>query len=80
MIRLEMKECSFSVVLASRENLFGLVLNGERGKGVTLNGSLGEITEIDFLDASVMVITGENGVIRLDLSQHTLLNKLKERH
>ena len=79
MIRLEMKECSFSVVLASRENLFGLVLNGERGKGVTLNGSLGEITEIDFLDASVMVITGENGVIRLDLSQHTLLNMLKER-
>ena len=79
MIRLEMKECSFSVVLASRENLFGLVLNGERGKGVTLNGSLGEITEIDFLDASVMVITGKNGVIRLDLSQHTLLNMLKER-
>ena len=79
MIRLEMKECSFSVVLASRENLFGLVLNGERGKGVTLNGSLGEITEIDFLDASVMVITGKNGVIRLDLSQHTLQNMLKER-
>lgn len=79
MIRLEKKECSFSVVLASRENLFGLVLNGTRGKGVTINGSLGEITGIDFLDASVMVITGKNGVIRLDLSQNTLLNMLKER-
>jgi len=73
------KECSFSVVLASRESLYGLVLNGERGKGLTLNGSLGEITAIDFLDASVMVITGKNGVIRLDLTQNTLQKMLKER-
>ena len=79
MIRLTEKECSFSVVLASRSNLIGLVLNGERGKGVTLNGSLGEIIDIEFLDASVMVITGKNGVIRLDLTQNTLQNMLKER-
>ena len=80
MIKLAKKECSFSVVLASRASLIGLVLNGERGKGVTLNGSLGEITSIEFLDASVMVITGKNGVIRLDLTQSTLQNMLKEKH
>ena len=72
------KECSFSIVLVSRENLYGLVLNGVRGKGVTLNGSLGEIQKIEFLEDSVMAITGQNGVFRLDLSKKTLLNMLEK--
>lgn len=75
------KECSFSVVLASREDLFGLVLNGVRGKGLTVNGSLGEVSNIEFIDSSVMVITGKKGVIRLDLLPETLNKMLnKERH
>jgi hypothetical protein len=55
------------VVLKSREDLYGLVLDGVRGNGLSMNGSLGEIIDIEFLDDSVMVITGEKGVIRLDL-------------
>jgi hypothetical protein len=71
-------ECSFSVVLSSREDLYGLVLNGAGGKGLTLNGSLGEILDIEFLDNSVMVISGKRGVIRLDLNPETLSNMLKK--
>jgi hypothetical protein len=73
------KECSFSVVLVSRENLYGLVLNGVRGNGVTLNGSLGEIQNIEFLEDSVMAITGQKGVIRLDMSKLTLLDMLEKK-
>ncbi len=65
-------------MLASREDLYGLVLNGVRGNGLTLNGSLGKLMGIEFLDDSVMVITGNKGVIRLDLSQEILSNLLKK--
>jgi hypothetical protein len=54
-------------VLKSREDIYGLVLNGVRGKGLTLNGSLGEIVDLEFLDDSVLVITGKKGIIRIDL-------------
>jgi len=63
----------------SRENLYGLVLNGVRGNGVTLNGSLGEIQNIEFLEDSVMAITGQKGVIRLDMSKLTLLDMLEKK-
>ncbi len=63
----------------SRENLYGLVLNGVRGNGVTLNGSLGEIQNIEFLEDSVMAITGKKGVIRLDMSKLTLLDMLEKK-
>jgi hypothetical protein len=77
LIILAENECSFSVELASRQELYGLIVNGARGKGLTLHGSLGEILKIEFLDDSVMVITGEKGVIRLDLLPETLSNMLK---
>ena len=70
--------CSFSVVLWSRDDLYGLVLNGNRGKGVTLNGSLGIIMDIEFIENSVLVISGENGELRLDLHPETLSNKLSK--
>jgi hypothetical protein len=72
-----MDESSFSVVLWSRDDLTGLVLNGVRGKGMTLHGSLGEITGIQFLDGSVMVIKGKKGEVRLDLHPDTLSKMLK---
>jgi hypothetical protein len=67
LIELNFNDSSFSVVLKSREDLYGLVLNGVRGKGLILNGSLGEIIDVEFLDDSVMVIKGRKGVIRIDL-------------
>ena len=70
--------CSFSVALWSRDDLYGLVLNGNRGKGVTLNGSLGIIMDIEFIENSVLVISGENGELRLDLHPETLSNKLSK--
>lgn len=71
------KDCSFSVELASRDSLYGLVLNGNRGKGLMVDGSLGQVMQITFHDDSVLIITGEKGVVRLDISIDTLTSKLK---
>jgi hypothetical protein len=70
-------ECSFSLELASKEDLHGLILNGVRGKGLSLHGSLGEILKIEFLDDSVLVFTGNRGVFRLDLLPEALSHMLK---
>ena len=55
-------ECSFSLELASKEDL---------------HGSLGEILKIEFLDDSVLVFTGNRGVFRLDLLPEALSHMLK---
>ena len=71
------KECSFSVELSSRDSLHGLAMNGNRGKGIMIDGSLGEIRDIEFHEDSVLVLTGEKGLIRLDLDKRTLVSILK---
>jgi len=64
------------VELFSRDHLKGLILNGNREKGLSLSGVLGVIRDIGFHDDSVIIITGDNGVIRLDLSPDTLKSML----
>lgn len=71
------KECSFSVELSSRDSLKGLMLNGNRGKGLMMDGSLGELEEIEFHEDSVLIITGTKGVARLDIQRDTLFKMLK---
>ena len=68
-------ESSFSVELFSRDHLKGLILNGNREKGLSLSGILGVIRDIGFHDDSI-IITGDNGVIRLDLAPETLKSML----
>ena len=62
------KPCGFSIDLVSKEHLDIVSIIDKGSKGVTIEGSLGTLQKIEFIDGSVLVIMCENGVLRLDLS------------
>jgi len=53
-------------------------LNGNRNKGLLVEGNLGVISDVEFQGGTVMVITGTNGIIRLDITPSFLLSKLNK--
>ena len=62
------KPCGFSIDLVSKEYLdIGSIIE-KGGKGVTIEGSLGRLLGVEFMDGSVLVVICENGVLRVDLS------------
>ena len=62
------KPCGFSIDLVSKEHLDIVSIIDKGSKGVTIEGSLGMLEKIEFIDGSVLVVMCENGVLRLDLS------------
>ena len=62
------RDCGFSIDIVSKEFLDTISMLDTGSKGVTIEGSLGELQNIVFLDGSVLVITCENGVFRIDLT------------
>lgn len=70
-------ESSFSIELISRDYLNEMTLNGNRSQGLVLEGSLGVITDIEFQGGSVFVLRGSNGILRLDLEEDILMEKLR---
>ncbi len=47
--------------------------------GVFLEGELGLIEDIELIEGKVLTIMGENGTIRIDISEEELLHALKPR-
>ena len=62
------KSCGFSIDLVSKEHLDIVSIIEKGGKGVTIEGSLGKLQGVEFVDGSVLVVMCENGVLRVDLS------------
>jgi len=62
------KPCGFSIDLVSKEYLDIVSIIEKGGKGVTIEGSLGRLLRVEFMDGSVLVVMCENGVLRVDLS------------
>ena len=62
------KPCGFSIDLVSKEHLDIVSIIDKGSKGVMIEGSLGMLQNIEFIDGSVLVVMCENGVLRLDLS------------
>ena len=70
---------SFSVDLKSRSYLHQLIVSRESQGQVMLEGELGEITEIEYIEGKVLVVTGSNGVLRLDICRERLIDGLSEK-
>jgi len=62
------KPCGFSIDLVSKEYLDIVSIIDKGSKGVTIEGSLGKLQGVEFMDESVLVVICENGVLRVDLS------------
>ena len=67
---------SFSVELKSKKHLHQMMLSKEPHGGVFFEGELGEISELEFIERRVLVVTGANGTLRIDLCESKLIGGL----
>lgn len=67
---------SFSVELNSKKHLHQLTLSKEPHGGFFFEGELGEISELEFIEGRVLVVTGANGTLRIDICESKLIGGL----
>jgi hypothetical protein len=67
---------SFSVELKSKKHLHQMMLSKEPHGGVFFEGELGEISELEFIEGRVLVVTGANGTLRIDICESKLIGGL----
>ena len=63
----------FSIELVSK-NFLDVVSISEKGDKVLIEGRLGELENIDFLDDSVLIASYSKGVLRLDVELSDILS------
>ena len=73
-----MMKHSFSVQMTNAKSISDLAVNKKKD-GVFLEGELGLIEDIELIEGKVLTIKGENGTIRIDLSEEEILHALKPR-
>ena len=71
-------EHSFSVQMKKAKSISGLAISRKKD-GVFLEGELGLIEDIELIEGKVLTIQGENGTIRIDISEEELMHALKPR-
>jgi len=69
---------SFSVQMTNAKSVSGLAINRKKD-GVFLEGELGLIEDIELIEGRVFTIKGENGTIRIDITEEEILHALKPR-
>lgn len=65
----ESNEHDFSIELKSNKNLTSLSTSNEQDHGVVIEGTLGKHVKATFVDATVLEVQGESGVLRLSISK-----------
>lgn len=65
---------SFSVDLKEKRFLHQLSVSREAHGEVMLEGELGEIEEIEYIEGRVLVIRGACGTLRLDICRELLID------
>lgn len=64
--------------MTNAKSVSGLAVNRKRD-GVFLEGELGLILDIELIEGKVLTITGENGTIRIDITEEELQHAFKLR-
>ncbi|MBE0633681.1 hypothetical protein E4H04_10930 [Candidatus Bathyarchaeota archaeon] len=70
---------SFSIVIASKDHINRVSINNEPEDEVMFEGELGELLEIRLIEGILLQITGENGVLRVDLTEMELVPCLSKK-
>lgn len=58
------------------KSISGLAISRKKD-GVFLEGELGLIEDIELIEGKVLTIQGENGTIRIDITEEELMHALK---
>ncbi len=64
--------------MTNAKSVSGLAINRKKD-GVFLEGELGLIEDIELIEGRVFTIKGENGTIRIDITEEEILHALKPR-
>lgn len=65
---------SFSVDITSMDHVSSVELSKSPREGVVLVGDLGEVVKVEFIEGIMLQISGDNGVIRMDILEEDLVN------
>jgi hypothetical protein len=68
----------FSIEVESQEQIKNLALNG-KGRGVLVEGVLGGLKSLGLVDDAVLVVEGENGTLRLDLTSEEMREMIRKK-
>jgi hypothetical protein len=68
---------AFSVELKCKEHLKLAAISNNASSGVTIEGSIGELTSISFVENALLEIQGANGILRIDLNGDELRKALQ---
>ena len=67
---------SFSIEMTSKRDIDTISVSNESKAEVMFEGELGGLVQVEFIEGIIMQITGENGVIRIDLTEKELAHGL----
>ena len=70
---------SFSIEMSSKEHMNKVSISNDLNVEVMFEGELGELVRIELLEGILLKITGDNGVIRIDLTEKELSHVLSKK-
>ena len=70
---------AFSIELKSKEFLRNVMISNRTGETVFVEGFLGELEEVSFVEGAMLELRGRNGVLRMDLKEEELERLLSRR-
>jgi len=73
-----MKKHTFSVSLEKENGLKNLCIGSEFGPKVEIEGNLGTLEGINFVENAILEIRGSGGILRMDLNREAVERLLKE--
>jgi hypothetical protein len=72
------KERFFSVELKSKVNLKNVTLTNGGHENVLVEGTIGELQRAEFAEDIILEVVGDQGVLRINLSQDEIKKKEKQ--
>jgi len=69
----------FSIELKSKAHLKNVTMTNDGHDDVLVEGSIGKLHNAEFADDIVLVVTGDNGILRINLTPDEVKRKQKEK-
>ena len=71
------REHAFSIELNSKQHVKRVAVSDHADDNVLIEGFLGELKEMIFIDGVMLEMKGTNGILRMDLKEEELRTMLK---
>jgi len=69
----------FSIELKSRAHLKNVTMTNDGHDNVLVEGSIGKLYNAEFADDIVLVVTGDKGILRINLTPDEVKTKQREK-